>query len=280
MAEQDAQDKGFVGVFDSGVGGLTVLGCLVAELPHERFVFFGDSAHAPYGDKTPEEVLALSRSIAASLVGEGAKALVIACNTATSVAAQVLREEYPSIPVIGVEPALKPATLAPRHRRILVMATAATLRLGKFQRLEERWAADSEVIEVPCVGLADLIEKGNPASPAIHELLERYLGPWRGKVDSVVLGCTHYPLVREQIREVFSPRNPRQEAWNFAPASTHQRSWLSTRSFSTWPDASAPNPPGRFVTHSSPDPLSFFIGICETALAFPQVARNAFHRYR
>ena len=202
MAEQDAQDKGFVGVFDSGVGGLTVLGCLVAELPHERFVFFGDSAHAPYGDKTPEEVLALSRSIAASLVGEGAQALVIACNTATSVAAQVLREEYPSIPVIGVEPALKPATLAPRHRRILVMATAATLRLGKFQRLEERWAADSEVIEVPCVGLADLIEKGNPASPAIHELLERYLGPWRGKVDSVVLGCTHYPLVREQIREV------------------------------------------------------------------------------
>ena len=187
MAEQDAQDK---------------VGCLVAELPHERFVFFGDSAHAPYGDKTPEEVLALSRSIAASLVGEGAKALVIACNTATSVAAQVLREEYPSIPVIGVEPALKPATLAPRHRRILVMATAATLRLGKFQRLEDRWAADSEVIEVPCVGLADLIEKGNPASPAIHELLERYLGPWRGKVDSVVLGCTHYPLVREQIREV------------------------------------------------------------------------------
>ena len=193
MAEQD---KGFVGVFDSGVGGLTVLGCLVAELPHERFVFFGDSAHAPYGDKPPEEVLELSRRIAASLVNEGAKALVIACNTATSVAAQALRTEYPTIPVIGVEPALKPATLAPQHRRILVMATAATLRLGKFQRLEDRWGADSEVIEVPCVGLADLIEKGDPASPAIHELLER------GKVDSVVLGCTHYPLVREQICEV------------------------------------------------------------------------------
>lgn len=202
MTERDAQDKGFVGVFDSGVGGLTVLGCLVAELPHERFVFFGDSAHAPYGDKTPEEVLSLSQSIATSLVEEGAKALVIACNTATSVAAQTLRAAHPSIPVIGVEPALKPATLALRHRRILVMATAATLRLGKFQRLEDRWGADSEVIEVPCVGLADLIEKGNPASPAILELLERYLGPWRGKVDSVVLGCTHYPLVRDQIREV------------------------------------------------------------------------------
>ena len=203
MAEQD---KGFVGVFDSGVGGLTVLGCLVAELPHERFVFFGDSAHAPYGDKRPEEVLELSRRIAASLVDEGAKALVIACNTATSVAAQALRTEYPTIPVIGVEPALKPATLAPQHRRILVMATAATLRLGKFQRLEDRWGADSEVIEVPCVGLADLIEKGDPASPAIHELLERYLGPWRGKVDSVVLGCTHYPFLRGAIRRIVGRR--------------------------------------------------------------------------
>ena len=253
MTERDAQDKGFVGVFDSGVGGLTVLGCLVAELPHERFVFFGDSAHAPYGDKTPEEVLSLSQSIATSLVEEGAKALVIACNTATSVAVQTLRAAHPSIPVIGVEPALKPATLALRHRLILVMATAATLRLGKFQRLEDRWGADSEVIEVPCVGLADLIEKGNPASPAILELLERYLGPWRGKVDSVVLGCTHYPLVRDQIREVmgdvplydgvwsrrgFSPRIPRQEAWSFARATTPQRSWLSTGGFSSWHDAS------------------------------------------
>lgn len=199
MAEQGT---GFVGVFDSGVGGLTVLGCLMDELPHERFVFFGDSARAPYGDKSFEEVLALSRRIASSLVDEGAKALVIACNTATSVAAPTLRSEYPDIPVIGVEPALKPATLAPRHRRILVMATAATLRLGKFQRLEDRWGARSEVIEVPCVGLADLIEQGDPASPKIRELLERQLGPWRGKADSVVLGCTHYPLICDQIREV------------------------------------------------------------------------------
>ncbi|WP_130810906.1 glutamate racemase [Olsenella sp. Marseille-P4559] len=197
-----AERDGFIGAFDSGVGGLTILSRLVAELPHERFVFFGDSAHAPYGDKPPEEILALSRRTAASLVDEGAKALVIACNTATSVAAPTLREVYPGIPIIGVEPALKPATLAPRHRRILVMATAATLRLGKFQRLEDRWGTDSEVIEVPCVGLADLIEKGDPGSPQIRGLLERYLGPWRGKVDSVVLGCTHYPLVRDQILEV------------------------------------------------------------------------------
>ena len=192
-----------IGLFDSGVGGLTVLKALQERRPCENYRFFGDTARLPYGTKGRDTIIRYTLNAAHRLVSVGAvKMLVIACNTATSVAAQVLREEYPSIPVIGVEPALKPATLAPRHRRILVMATAATLRLGKFQRLEDRWAADSEVIEVPCVGLADLIEKGNPASPAIHELLERYLGPWRGKVDSVVLGCTHYPLVREQIREV------------------------------------------------------------------------------
>jgi glutamate racemase len=193
---------GFVGVFDSGVGGISILRPLVRELPHERFVYFGDSANAPYGDKDPSEVLSLSRHIVQELLADGAKAIVIACNTATSAAAQTLRAEYPDVPIIGVEPALKPATLAPHHHRILVMATAATLSLDKFQRLEDRWGSDSEVIEVACVGLAELIEKGDPSLPQIHELLVKYLAQWRGKVDSVVLGCTHYPFIRKQIREV------------------------------------------------------------------------------
>lgn len=194
--------EGFIGVFDSGVGGISILRPLVRELPHERFVYFGDSAHAPYGDKEASEVLALSRSITEGLLAEGAEAIVIACNTATSAAAQTLRAEHPELPIIGVEPALKPATLAARHGRILVMATAATLALDKFQRLEDRWGSNSEVIEVACVGLAELIEKGDPTLPEIHDLLVKYLGPWRGKVDSVVLGCTHYPFIRAQIREV------------------------------------------------------------------------------
>ncbi len=156
-----ARPDGFVGVFDSGVGGISVLRSLVAELPHEDFEFFGDSANAPYGEKTAPEVLGLSRSIVEDFVAEGAKCIVIACNTATSAAAQTLRAEYGELPIVGVEPALKPATLAPRHGRILVMATPMTLRLDKFHKLAERWGSDSEVIGVPCVGLASRIEQGN-----------------------------------------------------------------------------------------------------------------------
>ena len=114
--------EGCVGVFDSGVGGISVLRSMVAALPHEDFVFFGDSANAPYGEKSTDEVLRLSRANVERLLDGGAKAIVIACNTATSVAAARLRGDYPDLPIVGVEPALKPATLAPRHDRILVMA--------------------------------------------------------------------------------------------------------------------------------------------------------------
>lgn len=197
-----ARPDGFVGVFDSGVGGISVLRSLVAELPHEDFEFFGDSANAPYGEKTAPEVLGLSRSIVEDFVAEGAKCIVIACNTATSAAAQTLRAEYGELPIVGVEPALKPATLAPRHGRILVMATPMTLRLDKFHKLAERWGSDSEVIGVPCVGLASRIEQGDLEADDLYELLEDLVGEYRGTVDSVVLGCTHYPFVRRQIRRV------------------------------------------------------------------------------
>jgi glutamate racemase len=192
----------FIGVFDSGVGGISVLRHLVSELPHESFRFFGDSANAPYGDKSRLEIRALSERIVDDFLSQGAKAIVIACNTATSASASYLREKYAGVPIVGVEPALKPAALLPQHDRILVMATAATLRLEKFHQLEDEWAADSEVITVPCVGLVELIEKGDLDSPEIHDLLESLLGRYRGKVDSVVLGCTHYPFIRRQIADV------------------------------------------------------------------------------
>lgn len=195
-------DDRFVGVFDSGVGGISILKSLVAELPNETFRFFGDSAHAPYGDKTPEEVLRLSRSIVDAMVTDGAKAIVIACNTATSAAARSLRATYSDIPIVGVEPALKPATGAFPHGRILVMATAITLALEKFQRLTEQWGSGSEVIPVACVGLADRIERGNLDADDVHELLSSLIGAYRGKVDAVVLGCTHYAFVEQQIRDI------------------------------------------------------------------------------
>ena len=164
------QHEGWVGVFDSGVGGISVLEHLVRELPHERFLFFGDSANAPYGEKTDEEVMKLSRAIVEYMVHEGCKAIVIACNTATSVAAATLRAEHPDLPIIGVEPATG--------------------------------GSDSEVISQPCPGLAARIEHGNLDAPDLTELIERLVGQYAGTVDSVVLGCTHYPFVARQIRSV------------------------------------------------------------------------------
>lgn len=194
--------SGYVGVFDSGVGGISVLRQLAATLPHEDFVYFGDSANAPYGEKSREQVLRLSRGIVDALLDEGAKAIVIACNTATSAAAAELRADYAHVPIIGVEPALKPATVQPGVKRILVMATPITLRLDKYQQLAEKWGSGHEVIDAPCPGLAVRIERGNLDSPDVRELLEELVGPYAGKVDAVVLGCTHYPFIARQIREV------------------------------------------------------------------------------
>lgn len=194
--------KGYVGVFDSGVGGISILRGLVRELPHERFVYYGDSAHAPYGEKTPAQVLDLSRSIVLDLISAGCKAIVIACNTATSAAAEELRAEFPNVPIVGVEPALKPAVLAQRHGHVLVMATPMTVRLQKFQRLLAEWGGEARVDAVPCWGLAARIEQGNLDSPDVLELLRNLVGDYAGKVDGVVLGCTHYPYVAKQIRSV------------------------------------------------------------------------------
>lgn len=191
--------EGFVGVFDSGVGGISVLRALVAELPHEDFRYFGDSANAPYGEKTEAEVLALSRAIVERFLSDGAKAIVIACNTATSVAAATLRAEHPDVPIVGIEPALKPATEAARHGRILVMATEVTLRLDKYHELARTYGRGSEVIPVPCPGLAARIERGALDADDLAEMVRGYVGPYAGAVDSVVLGCTHYPFVRAQV---------------------------------------------------------------------------------
>lgn len=191
---------GFVAVIDSGVGGITVLASLVSELPHEDFVYFGDSAYTPYGEKPQDWVYARTREIADGYIASGAKAVVIACNTATSVAAARLRSENPDIPIIGIEPALKPAACALAGGTILVMATPMTLRLEKFQQLADEWGAGCTVIPIACDGLAGAIEHGGADSPRVSALLEELIGKYRGKVDGVVLGCTHYPIAAHAIR--------------------------------------------------------------------------------
>lgn len=200
-----ASPDGFVGVFDSGVGGISVLRSLVAELPHEDFRFFGDSAHAPYGEKSEAQVMAYARQIVDDFLAQGAKAIVIACNTATSVAAEALRAENPRVPIVGIEPALKPATQEPGHGLVLVMATQITLRLDKYHELARACGAGDDVVSVPCPGLAARIERGDLDADDLRDLLEGYLGGYAGRVGSVVLGCTHYPFVRRQIARVLGP---------------------------------------------------------------------------
>lgn len=196
---------GFVGVFDSGLGGISVLRALVAELPHEDFRYFGDSANAPYGEKTEAQVLELSRGIVDRFLADGAKAIVIACNTATSASASTLRAAHPDVPIVGIEPALKPAARAFPHGRILVMATEMTLHLDKYHELSRVWGRECEVVPVPCPGLAARIERGDLDAPDLSEMIEGLVGAYAGTVDAVVLGCTHYPFVRRQIAEVLGP---------------------------------------------------------------------------
>ena len=190
-----------IGFFDSGVGGVSVLHTARRILPNEHFLYYGDNGHAPYGPKPLEEIRRLSAESVGVLLDRGVKAVVIACNTATSAYAEILRAEL-ELPVIGMEPALKPAQEARHGGEILVLATQATLTLPKFQRLMNRYG--DHVIPVVGRGLVELVEAGMADSPeaeaALRELLGRYVGR---SIDSVVLGCTHYPFLAGAIRRMF-----------------------------------------------------------------------------
>jgi glutamate racemase len=192
-----------IGFFDSGLGGISVLRETVRLLPHEDYLYFGDSLNAPYGVKPAGEVQKLCCAAVSRLVSQGAKALVIACNTATSAAIALLRETYPGIPVIGTEPAVKPAVERHPGGRILVMATATTLKEQKFQALREQYGSEAEIIPVPCSGLMEFVEQGVLRGPEVERYLFDKLDPYMMvPVDAVVLGCTHYPFLTGAIRRV------------------------------------------------------------------------------
>lgn len=193
-----------IGIFDSGVGGLSVLRHIRAQLPHEHLLYVADSGFAPYGDKAEHVVAERSLSVARFLVARGAKALVVACNTATIAAIKLLREHYPHMPIVGVEPGLKPAVAASRSGKVGVLATDGTLRGAKFLALREQIGAASEVAFLlqPCVGLVEQIELGEAGAQAVDTLLARYIAPLIARgADTLVLGCTHYPLVLASIEK-------------------------------------------------------------------------------
>ena len=196
------QKSDYIAVFDSGVGGISVLRELTKHLPNERFLYYGDSANAPYGSKTTEQVRKLTLDAAKKILCKPTKALVVACNTATAAAIADLRQKYPDLIVIGIEPALKLAADHFPTRRIGVMATDVTLREEKFDALLHRTAHDLPVYKIPAPGLVQLIESGKLECAETHQLLERILAPYRNNIDVLVLGCTHYPFVKEAIRAV------------------------------------------------------------------------------
>ena len=187
-----------IGVFDSGVGGIGTLAALQRELPRERFLFYGDTANAPYGTKSRDEVMACINRIMEHLLDHDVKAVVIACNTATAVAAAELRARY-DLPIIGIEPALKPASEVRKEGSILVLATPMTLKLEKFRALYERYGEGA--IPLPCPGLMELVEC-EADDEARRYLLELFSPYDLTKVDAVVLGCTHYVFLRPILKEI------------------------------------------------------------------------------
>ena len=199
-----------IGVFDSGVGGLSILRALRAELPQEDFVYFSDAGHAPYGEKGESFVSGRSLAIAVDLLEQHRiKGLVVACNTATAAAVHLLRARHTQLPVVGVEPALKPAAALTRTGRVAVLATRGTLSSAKFHCLLTSMRNQADFVLVPCDGLAAAIEAGDEAQ--IRALCRRYtvevccFGQAPGEIDTLVLGCTHYPFAADVFRELLGP---------------------------------------------------------------------------
>ncbi|MNF50561.1 Glutamate racemase [compost metagenome] len=192
-----------IGVFDSGVGGLSVLGEIRALLPNESLLYVADSGHVPYGEKSPEFIRERCRLLAGFLLEHGAKALVLACNTATAAGVAELRELYPQLPIVGMEPAVKPAAAATRSGVVGVLATTGTLKSAKFAALLDRFASDVRVITQPCPGLVERIEAGELDDVQTRDMLRGWVQPLLAEgCDTLILGCTHYPFIKPLLREL------------------------------------------------------------------------------
>lgn len=194
-----------IGVFDSGVGGLSVLREIRRELPGEDLLYVADSRHAPYGNKSRQAIEARSIAIIEFLLSRNAKAIVVACNTATSAAVETLRARF-SVPIVAMEPAVKPAAETTRSGVIGVLATGGTLSSSNFARLHERFGAEVDILVQACPGLVEQVEAGDLSGTGTRLLIEKYLAPLLAQqADTLVLGCTHYPFLVPLIQEIAGP---------------------------------------------------------------------------
>jgi glutamate racemase len=195
-----------IGVFDSGIGGLTIFRAIHELMPSQPVVYLADQAHVPYGVRQLEEIRVFSKEITRHLLSQGAKLIVVACNTASVAALKYLREEFPGVPFVGMEPAVKPAAEQTHSGVVGVLATYATFQTEVYASVVERFAKGVTVLQDPCLGLVSLIEKGDLSGTETRRLLEKVLKPMLEKgIDTVVLGCTHYPFVIPLIQEIAGP---------------------------------------------------------------------------
>jgi glutamate racemase len=252
-----------IGVFDSGVGGLSVLGALRTELPLEKFVYMADSGHAPYGERDDTHVIARSHAIARYLVtAHRIKALVVACNTATAAAIKLLRQDFPDLPLVGIEPALKPAAQLSQTHRIGVMATRSTLNSEKFQTLLASLQDHATYILQPCDGLADAIENADAiktiAACAYFTGAMGQFGVKNGAMDTLVLGCTHYPFAIDTLRPLVGEQVVFLEGG--APVARQTRRRLADRGWLAQPPADASrNTPMVFCTTGNASKLQLAV---------------------
>lgn len=223
-----------MGIFDSGIGGLSVANAIAEHLPAESLLYYGDTAHVPYGPQPPNIIRSYSLQIARFLIGRGCKLIVVACNTATAAALPALRQTWPNVPFVGMEPAVKPAARATRTGKVGVLATRGTFQSERYRRLMEQFGRHVEVWEDPCTGLVELIEAGRCQHPDTETLLRSVLSPMlRREVDTFVLGCTHYPFVKPLIQTITGPSaaviDPAPAVARQVERLLRERRWLSPK---------------------------------------------------
>lgn len=197
-----------IGFMDSGLGGLSVLREAIKIMPYEDFIYYGDSANAPYGVKETELIRKLTFDVVDKLMNCGIKGLAVACNTATGAAVKQLRIKYPDLPIVGIEPAIKPAAVNSRGGRVLVMATPMTIKQEKFKRLLQKYEDMCEIIPIGCDGLMEFVEKGNLEGEFLAEYFHKYLTPYiSDNTETIVLGCTHYPFLKPYLQKYLENSN-------------------------------------------------------------------------
>lgn len=243
-----------IGVFDSGIGGTSIWKEVVTLLPKESTIYLADSSHAPYGNKTKEEIIALCIKNTEKLIDLGAKIVVVACNTATTNAISYLRQHYP-VPFIGIEPAIKPAALQSTRKSVGILATKGTLNSALFHTTSEKYAQNIKVVEIIGEGLVPLIEQGNLENPALINLLEKYLAPMiTAQIDYLVLGCSHYPYLTPLLKKIL-PKHV--TIIDSGEAVARQTEHILNTHLLLAPQTNVPN--HKLITNGDPQVLEYFI---------------------